>query len=141
MSKEIEYIKSRSQTIAKYSDKLRQSIKDIDCEMTPIFADAGISVSDDEFKYEDGWGNTYQLSILKATYGKYAGQWGIYLEDGQDVIWVGDASRAALKMVVMRIIPLLEKYSKVLEQKELEYESIANMAGKMAESVKDNHHV
>ena len=141
MSKEIEYIEQRSQAIAKYSDKLRQAIKDIDTEMTPLFSDAGISIADDEFKYVDGWGNTYQLSILKATYGKYAGQWGIYLEDGQDVVWIGDASRAALKMAVKRIIPLLEKYSKVLEQKELEYESIADTAGKMAECIKDNHHV
>jgi RNase P subunit RPR2 len=66
MENEIKYIEQRSQAIAKYSDKLRQSIKDIDTEMTTLFADAGINVADDEFKYEDGWGNTYELAILKA---------------------------------------------------------------------------
>ena len=136
MSKEIEYIEQRSQAIAKYSDKLRQSIKDIDTEMTPLFADAGINVADHEFKYEDGWGNTYELAILKAIYGKYTGQWGIYLSNNQDVVWIGDASRAALKMAVKRIIPLLEKYSRVLEQNELEFKKIAEDVEKMADSIR-----
>ena len=37
----LEYIKERSDNIAKYSDKLRQAIKDIDTEMTPYFKEAG----------------------------------------------------------------------------------------------------
>ena len=135
MKTEIKYIEQRSQAIAKYSDKLRQSIKDIDTEMTPFFADAGISVADDEYKYVDGWRNTYELAILKAIYGKYAGQWGIYLSNDQDVIWIGDASRAAIKMAVKRIIPLLEKYSRILEQNELAFKQIAEDAKKMAECI------
>lgn len=136
MENEIKYIEQRSQAIAKYSNKLRQSIKDIDTEMTPLFADAGISVADDKFKYADGWGNTYELAIIKAIYGKYAGQWGVYLSNNQDVIWIGDASRAALKQAVPRIIPLLEKYSRVLAQNELEFKEIAETVETMADSIR-----
>ena len=132
MSKEIEYIKSRSQTIAKYSDKLRQSIKSIDVALEDCFSAAGIDVS------------LQDLHITK----EYVRQsnnvcWGIFVYDAEcgHLVWIGEASRKVLKSSLENIILLLEKYSKVLEQKELEYESIANMAGKMAECIKDNHHV
>ena len=135
MNKEIEYIKERAQGIAKYSDKLRQSIKDIDTEMTPHFKDAGIIVFDDEFKYEDEY-DIYKLGIFKARYGEYAGMWGIFLEghNGEES-WIGDASRKALVQATSRIIPLLEKYSRVLAQKELEYKAIAEKAEAMAGAI------
>ena len=133
----IKYIKERTQGIAKYSDKLRQSIKDIDTEMTPYFKDAGIIVFDDEFKYEDEFQNIFQLGIFKAEYGQYAGHWGIFLEGGsREEMWIGDASRVALKQAIKRIIPLLEKYSKILEQNEIEYKEIAEKAEAMAEAIK-----
>ena len=132
----IKYIEERTQRIAKYSDKLRQSIKDIDTEMTPHFKDAGIIVFDDEFKHEDEY-DIYKLGIFKAKYGQYAGQWGIFLEGHQgEETWIGDASRKALKQAVKRIIPLLEKYSKILEQKEIEYKEIVEKAEAMAEAIK-----
>ncbi len=135
MENEIKYIEQRSQAIAKHINKLRQSIKDIDTEMTPFFTDAGIRVADDKFKYADG-GNTYELAIMEAIYGKYAGQWGVYLSNNQDVIWIGDAPRAALKQAVPRIIPMLEKYSRVLAQNELEFKEIAETVETMADSIR-----
>ena len=136
MENEIKYIEQRSQAIAKYSDKLRQSIKAIDLVMTPDFEAAGVKVKDDEFVYKDANGTTYNLSITK----EYKGNWGIFLDGGyyEDMIWIGDASRAALKMAVKRIIPLLEKYSRVLEQNELKFKKIAEDAEKMAESIRGN---
>jgi hypothetical protein len=132
----IKYIKERSQGIAKYSDKLRDSIRQIDNEMSQYFKDAGITTTDDEFEYEDNYGNVFQLVICKTEYGQYAGQWGIYLSDGQEEIWVGDASRLALKQVVKRIIPLFEKYARDLEQFEVEYKEIADKTEAMTEAIK-----
>lgn len=133
----IKYIEERAQGIAKYSDKLRQAIKDIDTQMTPHFKDAGIFVFDDEFKYEDNYHNIFRLGIFKAEHGIYAGTWGIFIEgDNNDEIFIGDASRKALIQAVDRIIPLLEKYSKILEQKEIEYAGIAAKTEAMAESIK-----
>lgn len=135
MNKEIEYIKNRSQGIAKCSDKLRQAIKDIDTEMTPFFKDAGIIVFDDEFKYEDEYG-IYKIGIFKARYGEYAGMWGIFMEgpNGEEY-WIGDASRKALVQATSRIIPLLEKYSRILARKELEYKAIAEKAEAMTKAL------
>lgn len=134
MSEEIKYIESRAQGIAKYSDKLRASIKSIDEMFTPFFEDAGISVKDDEFEYTTRHGTKFNLAIAKS----YPGHWGIYLDNGyyEDMLWIGDASREALKMATKRILPLLEKYSKVLEQKEIEYKEIAEKTEAMVEAVK-----
>lgn len=130
----IKYIKDRAENISKYSDKLRESIIAIDGELTPFFETAGIIVIDDEFEYMDKHGTKYQLSISK----EYRGSWGIYLDNGyhEDLMFIGDAPRNALKMVVKRIIPLLEKYAKILEQNEVEYKDIAANAESMAKSIK-----
>lgn len=131
----IKYIEERAQGIAKYSDKLRQAIKDIDENMTPRFEMAGIHVEDEQFEYEHPiTGNIYRLAITKT----YHEHWGIFLDNGyhEDEIWIGDASRKALIQAVDRIIPLLEKYSKILQQKEIEYLGIAAKAEAMAEAIK-----
>ena len=130
----IEYIQTRAQGIAKYSDKLRQSIKDIDVELTPYFEEAGIIVFDDEFEYTNRHGTKFQLVVNKS----HKGEWGIYLDNGyqEDLLYIGDASRTALKQATPRIIPMLEKYAKILEQTETEYMGIAAKAESMSKSIK-----
>ena len=116
---------------------MRQSIKDIDIELTPYFKEAGLSIIDDKFRFTDEYDSTYQLGIFKANFGQHVGTWGIFLEgpNGEET-WIGEAPREAIIMALPRIIPLLEKYIGVLEQKEIEYRDIANVAEAMAETIK-----
>jgi hypothetical protein len=144
MNTEIEYIKNRAQGIARYSDKIREQLIKIDEIMTPAIKEAGIIYTFPEIvmtRNDNYFGTVnYRLSVRKGTT-KASGSeqyWGIFLKSDEEVIgstWVGDASRDALKEAVKYLVPFLTAYSKVLQEKLVEYHDIEQKTERMAQAI------
>lgn len=143
MNKEIEYIKNRAQGIARYSDKLRDQLIKIDEIMTPAFKEAGITYTFPEIvvtKSDEYFGTVnYRLSARKgATKSGSEQYWGIFLRSDEDAIgsvWIGDASRDALKAAIKHLVPFLTAYSRMLQEKLIEYHDIDQKVERMAQAI------
>ncbi len=144
MNKDIEYIKNRAQGIARYSNKLREELVKIDEIMTPAIKDAGVTYTSPEIvitRQDEYFGNVnYRLSTRKGTT-KASGNeqyWGIFLKSDEEVlgnVWIGDASRDAMKEIVKHLVPFLTAYSRTLEEKLVEYHDIEQKAERMAQAI------
>lgn len=145
MQKTIEYLEEKSKNIAVYSDKLRQSLKDIDNGLTDVFSQASIAFSDSEVltTLTTPYGITYyRLCIAKAYVNKSDTNtaWGMFIADTDDEFvespkWIGYASRDMLKCVVKRLPEFLSLYAEMLKGTEEEYRKISDIAEEMVKIV------
>ncbi len=135
----VKYIAERSANIKSASDKLRDNLLAIGKQLQPIMKDAGITHIGGIFRtiQDEGWEYDYQLAI-----GKPWG-WDIYVvqtiaqdESGAGKsISIDNIKRSMLVDIVKNLPSFLQAYAKVLQEKEVKYSNLANIAERMAQAI------
>lgn len=135
----ISYIMERAENIARYSDKLRKSMEDIDVAFTPALKKAGVQYKDTEdiHKANDDHGTiAYRLKITEI-----GSNWGIFIrkdvpyETEYTYLAFDSVGRIVLKASAKRILKFLEGYCIYLSEIEKEYQEISDKTEKMALSI------
>lgn len=139
IAKVVKYIAERSANIKSSSDKLRDNIVAIERTLQPLIKDAGISHIGKTFRtYEnDGYHYDYQLAI-----GKPWGGWNIYVaqtchEDqaGEVTTYALDSVKRFLLVAIVKDLPgFLQEYATKLQEKEVKYSKLAEIAERMAQA-------
>lgn len=130
------YLNERSQNIKRYSDKLSETLKDIDNILTPIIDEVKISFIDSErLSYDTDTEYGLEEYFLVMKYDAF-GPSGLTVKtvfDGETVNykWIYDVSRYLQIKAVKRLPVFLEAYGNYLRKKELSYQEVSDMAENM----------
>lgn len=129
LSTTIKYIEEKSGKISKYSDTLRDAVKQIDKALEPTFKEAGIKFEDKKCFYSD---ETHAYVLLIAKW-HGSGDLGImYKEvDYYNNEFIGDAPRVLVKSAIMRLPQFLADYATMLEETTEEYQESSELAVKL----------
>jgi hypothetical protein len=146
MKETVEYLEKKSENIGRYSDKMREAVKEIDRQLEEDFKQAGITFVDSKVvntTYTPLGSQDHKLCITKADVpgGNTVRAWGIFIADSEDEYlespsWIGHAGRDMLKAVIPRLPMFLKLYSEKLAEKASEYEEMSKIAEEMSNIVR-----
>lgn len=139
MKKEIEYIRNRAQGIARYSNKIRESVKKINNWITPISKEAGIKYTDEDPFFVEKLPEYTKKYYLRIT--KVEGWWGIWVKETNDLVPedieiynIDTVGRQILKASIKRLPTFLLGYSRVLAKTLESYHDEANKIERVAQA-------
>lgn len=123
------HIEQRTRELVNYSDKLRESFKNIDIEFSSLFKEAGVVYTDSEpIDSDDDF--SYYLKIGKDR----NGYWG-FIKTTNDYyvpeVEMVEQSRFLIKKTILRLPTFLQCYIERLDKTTEEYKKASEMAEAM----------
>lgn len=126
-----DYFNKRAGELAEYSDKLRESFRELDEQFTPLFEKAGIY-----FRGMALYSNDYETIYLAIGKDKN-NAWGFLAQGDFNSRFIFNESRKTIKKVVNNLMPFLNDYKDQLDKTTEEYKQASEMVEAMNIAIKE----